>query len=463
MNKNQTFHNSLPAQDGSAFLDDVIDLHKTVANDPPAEEEPVSIKPKRKSPAIPWKKVKGFPKRPLSAYNLFFRDERKRLLELSPTKIGFANLAKTVASHWKTLDDHAKAPYDTIATEEKKKYNVAVAAWRAQKRATKLMEQQETVKQQQTKQADEKEHQERAKTTSRTPSSEQSVDSCPDDADPDKWFPSTLLDDPNKRNDPPMDEWEDSGPYSSTGAHETRHAPRQTGYPPPGSFRRAWSTPAVRSTNDAEDYCYSHEWMNGLHTMRSSPEMMIPSSGSDLRRGLFFDKPVSGGSWLRDDRCNPYYNHEEYNTHSPPSSDEPYIATWDYHQGASWYLHDGHQQRHGMHAMPSHHGWYNGKPYHASQVSLPVSSSGCTMNVVYQPNASLETGSTCSYQQQHPLAASYMVPTSHHLMLSKHHTREDDDDKNDEESSSLFVGCGLDSPTDTIDDDGEDASNCVAI
>lgn len=54
-----------------------------------------------------WRKPPDKPKRPLSAYNLFFADVRRKLLEQrrgngAPTHgIGFSNLAKTVAKQWK--------------------------------------------------------------------------------------------------------------------------------------------------------------------------------------------------------------------------------------------------------------------------------------------------------------------------------------------------------------------------
>jgi len=129
---------------------------------PEANLKPL-VKRKRRSPEKPWKKPKDMPKRPLSAYNLFFRDERERLLSAGrsgdsnkkpeaasneksksggkkskkTSGIGFANLAKTIAAKWKELDDGVKAPYEKIAAEEKKVYDEAVAEWRVKQKAKK--------------------------------------------------------------------------------------------------------------------------------------------------------------------------------------------------------------------------------------------------------------------------------------------------------------------------------------
>lgn len=101
------------------------------------------------------KKHKDKPKRPLSAYNLFFRDERKKILESIPAKnedgeevdakvdddeeeeldadgkkrkkaphgkIGFENLAKIIGQRWQKLEPDKIEHYKKLAAKDMKRY-----------------------------------------------------------------------------------------------------------------------------------------------------------------------------------------------------------------------------------------------------------------------------------------------------------------------------------------------------
>eukprot|EP00522_Entomoneis_paludosa_P009419 CAMPEP_0172441970 /NCGR_PEP_ID=MMETSP1065-20121228/2463_1 /TAXON_ID=265537 /ORGANISM="Amphiprora paludosa, Strain CCMP125" /LENGTH=364 /DNA_ID=CAMNT_0013191609 /DNA_START=124 /DNA_END=1218 /DNA_ORIENTATION=+ len=75
------------------------------------------------------------PTRPLSGYNLFFRDKRQELLEAQRAQghakgVGFANMAKTIAHQWNNIDPSAKRCYELQARREKVKYKKAVTAYK---------------------------------------------------------------------------------------------------------------------------------------------------------------------------------------------------------------------------------------------------------------------------------------------------------------------------------------------
>lgn len=87
------------------------------------------------------KKPKNQPKRPLSAYNIFFKEERQRILDRIPDtpgipddsstakakkkphgKIGFQNLARAVAKQWQSLPREEVARYQQAANADAIRY-----------------------------------------------------------------------------------------------------------------------------------------------------------------------------------------------------------------------------------------------------------------------------------------------------------------------------------------------------
>ena len=79
-----------------------------------------------------WRKPKGKPKRPLSAYNIFFSDVRHDLLTARNNEdgIGFQNLAQAVARQWKDLDPELKIPYVEKAKIAMAQYKVKLSLWK---------------------------------------------------------------------------------------------------------------------------------------------------------------------------------------------------------------------------------------------------------------------------------------------------------------------------------------------
>ncbi len=84
-----------------------------------------------------WKKPKGSPKQPLSAYNLFYQYERQRILNGSsdattasgPAPVGFAPLTRCIADKWKQIDPTTRLHFEKLAALDKTRYIQEKKEW----------------------------------------------------------------------------------------------------------------------------------------------------------------------------------------------------------------------------------------------------------------------------------------------------------------------------------------------
>jgi hypothetical protein len=88
------------------------------------------------------KKPRGMPKRPLSAYNLFFKAQRPNVLSSGNRegeRVGFANLAKIIGKQWKSIEESERRLYDRLANEDNARYRAemdAYSRWKQEQRLT---------------------------------------------------------------------------------------------------------------------------------------------------------------------------------------------------------------------------------------------------------------------------------------------------------------------------------------
>ena len=70
------------------------------------------------------------PKRPLSAYNLFFQERRQILLAKLPSSKKFDSLAKAIGAQWKRIGAEEKEEYERIARQGREDFNRRLEEWK---------------------------------------------------------------------------------------------------------------------------------------------------------------------------------------------------------------------------------------------------------------------------------------------------------------------------------------------
>jgi len=122
------------------------------------QPQPASKAAKAKKTKVTKEKEKGRPKRPLSAYNLFFKEERQAMLSQIPDKpkddmqhprrskknpnrskphgkVSFESMAKIIGAKWQNCPSDRKKQYQRLAEADGARYKAEMEVWKSRQAA----------------------------------------------------------------------------------------------------------------------------------------------------------------------------------------------------------------------------------------------------------------------------------------------------------------------------------------
>jgi len=110
-----------PIADGDLFEEEQEDFTATATTTNPQRKRELDDM-FQGAPLRRKKKPKSLPKRPLSAYNLYFQHLRADLNTEGAAKIGFHELGKIVGKKWRTLEPSEHKVYKDLAVQDSERY-----------------------------------------------------------------------------------------------------------------------------------------------------------------------------------------------------------------------------------------------------------------------------------------------------------------------------------------------------
>jgi hypothetical protein len=123
-----------------SFRNDIINVNDIDTTTSGIITKPAAKKKEKtvRGPSRRKKKPKGMPKRPLSAYNLFFQKERLNVIEDHAERVTFEDLGRSIGQRWRALSQPDRIEYEKLAEVEVERYRKERDAYDDSKRNKQL-------------------------------------------------------------------------------------------------------------------------------------------------------------------------------------------------------------------------------------------------------------------------------------------------------------------------------------